>query len=111
MRQVGILAAAGLIALEEGPGGSPKITRMQSASRRLAEIRGITVDVEKVVTNIVIFDISGTGKTSGTIAEHLAQNGILAIGFGNLMRMVTHLDVSTNDIDATIKKMRAIVEV
>ena len=45
----------------------------------------------------VVFDISGTGKTSAEIVEALCGHGILAIGFGNLIRMVTHLDVSAED--------------
>lgn len=109
MRQVGILAAAGLIALEDGP---KRLHEDHANAKRLAaglaDIRGIAIDVEKVVTNIVIFDISVTGKTSAEIVESLAQNGIIAIGFGNLMRMVTHLDVSSDAIDTTIEKMRAI---
>lgn len=110
MRQVGILAAAGLIALEEGPS---RLHEDHANAKRLAEglaaIPGIAIDVEKVVTNILIFDISATGKTSAAIAESLAQNGILAIGFGNLMRMVTHLDVSAEAVDQTVGKMQAVV--
>src|SRR5215210_6762438 len=59
MRQVGVLGAAGLIALEE----SPKTLRIDHENaRRLAEglanLRGISIDAEKVQTNIVIFDVS-----------------------------------------------------
>ena len=95
MRQIGILAAAGLIALEDGP---KRLHEDHANAKRLAEglakIDGISIDVEKVVTNIVIFDISGTGKTSAEIVAALKKNGILAIGFGNLIRMVTHCDVT-----------------
>jgi threonine aldolase len=103
MRQVGILAAAGLIALEDGP---KRLHEDHANAKRLAEglaaIPGISIDVEKVVTNILIFDISGTGKTSAEIVESLAGKGILAIGFGNLIRMVTHLDVSTDAIETAL---------
>jgi threonine aldolase len=109
MRQVGILAAAGLIALEDGP---RRLDEDHANAKRLAEglaaIPGISIDIAKIVTNIVIFDISATGKRSGEIAESLARHGILAIGFGRVMRMVTHLDVSASDIDVTIQKMRAV---
>ena len=107
MRQIGILAAAGLIALEEGP---DRLHEDHANARRLteglAQIDGISIDVEKAVTNIVIFDISGTGNTSAEIVAALQQNGILAIGFGNLVRMVTHLDVKADDIDNVLAAMR-----
>lgn len=109
MRQVGILAAAGLIALEAGP----KRLHEDHANARalasgLAALDGVAIDVEKVVTNIVIFDISGTGKTSAEIVAALTDKGILAIGFGSLIRMVTHLDVSADDIETTINAVSAI---
>lgn len=110
MRQIGILAAAGLIALDEGP---KRLHEDHSNARALAEgladINGIAIDIEKVVTNIVIFDISGTGKTSTEIVAALQNSGILAIGFGNLIRMVTHLDVSAAGIKTTIKSIGEIL--
>jgi threonine aldolase len=106
MRQVGILAAAGLIALEDGP---KRLHEDHANAKRLAEglaaIPGISIDVDKVVTNIVIFDIASTGKTSAEIVESLAGKGILAIGFGSFIRMVTHLDVSGDQISQTIAAM------
>lgn len=109
MRQIGILAAAGLIALEDGPGQLPED---HANARRLAEslagIDGIGLDRGKVVTNIVIFDISGTGKTSGEIVTALKDRHILAIGFGNSIRMVTHCDVSGDDIFKTLAAMELI---
>lgn len=106
MRQIGILAAAGLIALEEGP---KRLHKDHENAKRLAEglaeIPGISIDVEKVVTNIVIFDISDTGKSSADIVAALKDKGILAIGFANLIRMVTHLDVSKGDIENCLETM------
>ena len=82
-------------------------------ARRLAEglaaIPGIAIDVDRVVTNIVIFDITGTGKTSAEICSRLKDNGILAIGFGNAIRMVTHCDVSAAEIDTTLAAMSAVL--
>ncbi len=110
MRQIGILAAAGLIALDEGP---QRLTQdhanAKALANGLAEIPGIVIDTEKVATNIVIFDIFGTGCSSAEIVASLKDNGILAIGFGNLMRMVTHLDVESSDIDTTIESLRLIL--
>lgn len=110
MRQAGILAAAGLIALEESP---KRLHEDHANARRLAEglaaIPGIAIDVERVVTNIVIFDITGTGKTSAEICSKLKDNGILAIGFGIAIRMVTHCDVSAEEIDSTLAAMSAVL--
>src|ERR1043166_9284234 len=111
MRQVGILAAAGLIALEDGP------TRLHEDHENakalavgLGEIPGIEIDTEKVVTNIVIFDVSETGKTQEELVELLAQSGVLAVGFGIQIRMVTHLDVSASDVAQTIERVRKIIQ-
>ena len=110
MRQIGILAAAGLIALEDGPKRLHEDhANAFSLADGLANISGIAIDVEKVVTNIVIFDISGTGKTSAEIVATLMDNGILAIGFGNLIRMVTHCDVSPDDIAITISILESLI--
>lgn len=110
MRQAGILAAAGLVALEESP---KRLHEDHANARRLAEgladIPGIAIDVERVVTNIVIFDITGTGKTSAEICSKLKDNGILAIGFGNAIRMVTHCNVSAAEIDTTLAGMATIL--
>lgn len=109
MRQIGILAAAGLIALEDGP----KRLHADHENARLlatglANISGISIDVAKVVTNIVIFNTSGITKTSAGICANLKDSGILAIGFGDLIRMVTHCDISTTDIDEALEAVRKI---
>lgn len=109
MRQIGILAAAGLIALDEGPKRLEKDhANARALAERLVDIDDIAIDVAKVVTNIVIFDISGTGKTSAEIVATLKDNGILAIGFGNLIRMVTHCDVSAEDIGRTVRTLMTV---
>ncbi len=109
MRQIGILAAAGLIALDEGPQRLHEDhLNAKCLAEGIAQINGIAIDVEKVVTNIVIFDIAGTGKTSAEIVTGLKEKGILAIGFGNLVRMVTHLDVTRDDIKYTISHLTAL---
>lgn len=110
MRQVGILAAAGLIALEEGPARLHEDhANAHALADGLADIDGIAIDVDRVITNIVIFDIAATGRTSAEIVSQLEARGILAIGFGSLVRMVTHLDISTDDVAATVSAMRSII--
>jgi threonine aldolase len=111
MRQIGILAAAGLIALDEGP---RRLHEDHENARRLAdgvaEIRGISIDPVSVQTNIVIFDISKTGKTSGEICAELKESGVLAIGISTTqIRMVTHCDVDSTDVLTTTEALRKIL--
>jgi len=110
MRQAGILAAAGLIALTE----SPKNLHVDHENaKRLAEgaanLPGISIDAERVQTNIVIFDVSETGKTSHEICTALKENEILASPFGKAIRMVTHYDVSREDIEKTLRVLSSII--
>jgi threonine aldolase len=106
MRQVGILAAAGLIALEESP---KRLHIDHENAKRLAEGVANLIDAEKVQTNIVIFDVSATGKTSAEICEELKKENIFAIPFGKAIRMVTHCDVSREDIEKTLQVLLRIL--
>jgi threonine aldolase len=95
MRQVGILAAAGLIALEETP---KRLAEDHGNARFLAEglslIPGIGIDPARVATNIVVFDVSGTGLAGGEISARLKSRGVLLNAINErLMRAVTHYDV------------------
>lgn len=110
MRQVGVLAAAALIALEESPKGLHKDhENAKRLATGLTEMRGVKVDPETVATNIVIFDVTETGMTPNEICAKLKKHGVLASGFGNAIRMVTHYDVSREDIETTLKAMLSVV--
>ncbi len=95
MRQAGVLAAAGLVALEE----TPKILHRDHENARhlaegLAQINGISIDPKKVVTNIVIFDVEETGFTAVDICAELAKHQIRCGDTAKYsVRMVTHYDV------------------
>ena len=95
MRQVGILAAAGLIALEKHTarlGEDHANAKFLAAG--LAEIPGIRIDAARVATNILVFDISGTGMDSAEFSRRLAEQNVLANGVSaEAVRMVTHMDV------------------
>jgi threonine aldolase len=110
MRQVGVLAAAGLVALEE----SPKILhRDHENANRLAEglsaIPGITLAPETVLTNIVIFDVEKTGRSADEICGLLGEREILASPTGKCaIRMVTHYDVAREGIERGLAAMRSI---
>jgi threonine aldolase len=69
----------------------------------LARLPGVRVDLEKVRTNIVIFDVSGTGRTGAQISHALATRRVLANPTGeNTLRMVTHCDVDRWGIDLAL---------
>lgn len=110
MRQVGVLAAAALIALEETP---PQLHQDHANAKRLAEglaeLPGARIDPEKVQTNIVLFDVSETGLTADEICARLHERDVLAAGFGASIRMVTHYDVSAADIETTLKELNSIL--
>lgn len=111
MRQVGILAAAGLIALEESP---KRLHIDHENAKRLAtgvaNLKGVSIDAEKVQTNIVIFDVSASGKSSAEICDALRKEEIYAIPFGKAIRMVTHCDVSREEIEKTLQALEKIIQ-
>ena len=110
MRQVGVLAAAGLIALEE----SPKNLHRDHENAKfladgLAKMKGISLDPTKVMTNIVIFDVRATGRTAAEICSELGKKKILSGPTEKYsIRMVTHCDVNLAGIE---NALAAIAEV
>jgi threonine aldolase len=101
MRQAGVLAAAGLIALEESPAHLPNDhANARLLAEQIAGIEGIALDPSRVRTNIVIFDISGLGTGTKEFSHELKVRGILANGINAAhMRMVTHVDVTRADCE------------
>ncbi|MGP8252830.1 MAG: low-specificity L-threonine aldolase [Terracidiphilus sp.] len=116
MRQVGILAAAGLMALEQGP---KRLHDDHSNARLLAEALantpGVNINLKSVETNIVIFRLTA-GHGAPELAARLKERGVLISAFGpDAIRLVTHLDVSrgacidaaealTEEIEATVER-------
>ena len=100
-RQAGLLAAAGLIALAEGPG---RLHDDHANARRLAEGVAETVpgavDPADVATNIVFADVAGTGHDAREWSDLLAAEGVLVSIVGGRVRMLTHVGVSAGDIAA-----------
>src|SRR3546814_6221328 len=101
MRQAGIIAAAGIYALEHNV---ERLAEDHANARLFAEslrnLPGIKVDPQEVETNIVFFDIAGTGMTADPFCDALKKRGIDLGGAGTRIRIVTHLDVSREDIMA-----------
>ena len=96
MRQAGVLAAAGLVALQEGPKRlQVDHDNAQVLARALAQMPGIALDASKVQTNIVIFSVKPSGLSSADFLAQIASRGVLAVPVdADRVRMVTHLDVS-----------------
>ena len=110
MRQAGVLAAAGLVALEESPKQLPEDhANAKLLAEGIAELPGVRIDSEKVITNIVIFDVAETGQTADRICAQLRERGILASGFGSSIRMVTHCDVARADIETALPELRSVL--
>jgi len=111
MRQVGVLAAAGLVALQE----SPQILHRDHENAKhlaegLAEIPGITIDPRNVATNIVIFDVAKTGQPAAEICRFLVERGVLASPTEKFfIRMVTHCDVTREGIERALTTMASLV--
>ena len=112
MRQAGVLAAAGLVALEKGP------RRLQIdhdnakfLATQLAGIPGITLDPAKVQTNIVIFDLKKSGSSSADFLQALAKRNVLAVPVDNeRVRMVAHLDVDRTGVETAANSVREVLK-
>jgi threonine aldolase len=102
MRQAGVIAAAGLVALEEMV---PRLHEDHAAARRLAELLagtdGIELDPAAVETNIVCCSLTAEAPVSAAeLAARLADEGVLIHALGaNLMRFVTHYHITHDDVD------------
>ena len=104
MRQAGVLAAAGLHALEHNV---ERLAGDHANARRLAEgvagIAGLATEVERVRTNIVYLDITREGLGAEDLVARCAEKGLLFLGEkGRRLRMVTHLDLSRAEIEEAL---------
>jgi threonine aldolase len=108
-RQAGIMAAAGLIALEEGP---KRLHEDHANARRLAEgiaeILPDALDPARVETNIVFVDVAGTGHQELEWQRRLAANGVLATMVSGKVRMLTHCDITAADVEAALGAWRTV---
>jgi threonine aldolase len=111
MRQAGIIAAAGLYALDHNVERlAEDHANARILARGLAEIPGVRLDVGHVETNIVFFDVAGTGLTAGEAAARLLAQEVRVGAVGRtLIRAVTHLDVSRADVERAISVARGVL--
>jgi threonine aldolase len=112
MRQSGIIAAACDYALDHHVA---RLADDHANARRLAEglagLPGIAIDVAGVETNLVYFDVAGTGLDAGTFVRELQARGVRMTEMGTSnVRAVTHLDVDASAIDRAVRLVRAFCE-
>jgi threonine aldolase len=111
MRQAGVLAAAGLVALEKSPARLHEDhENAQFLAQRVSELPGVRVDLKKVQTNIVFFDVQATGRSAAAICAELAKLHVLCGATGtHAIRMLTHCDVDRAGIERAIAELRAVL--
>ena len=105
MRQAGIVAAAGVYALEHNV---DRLAEDHARARRLAEglaAAGLAIDLDAVETNFVQVDVEPYGLTRWEALERLKQQGVgmSATVHPTRLRAVTHLDVSDDDIERAVE--------
>ncbi|MEZ0075308.1 low specificity L-threonine aldolase [Planotetraspora sp. GP83] len=110
-RQAGIMAAAGLIALEEGP---RRLADDHANARRLAEgvadILPGSLDPADVQTNILFADVTSTGRPVSAWVSAMAACGVLVSTVAGQVRMVTHRDIGPWEIDTALDAWRRVAE-
>jgi threonine aldolase len=110
IRQSGILAAAGIYAIENNfKNLSQDHRRAKEIGKFLESIEFVDIDVESVQTNMVIFGFKDINYNISEKLRILKENNFLASQLGkNRIRMVTHLDITDNDIDRAIDLMKKV---
>jgi len=111
MRQAGVLAAAGLIALEQMPA---RLHEDHANARMLAgalsQMEGIVIDPDSVETNIVIFRVASHLNASDLVARMKARDILMSTVGPDAIRLVTHFDVSRGDCIAAIEALTEAIE-
>ena len=112
MRQAGIIAAPGIVALETM---IDRLAEDHRNARRLAEgiarIGGVQIDLSRVQTNIVCFDISGLGVSADEFLLWLKANGVLALAMGkHKVRLVTHRGIGREHVEKVVAAIEAVAK-
>ena len=105
MRQSGVIAAAALYSLEHN---WDRLAEDHDNARHLSEgianIKGLKIDVSRMETNLVFFEITKPGWTTAKLVEACKERGVgMGAAAGNRIRAVTHLDVNRAEIDTALK--------
>ena len=113
MRQAGIIAAAGITALEQMV---DRLAEDHTNARRLAagiaQIKGLSIDVRAVQTNIIYFELASDRLSSEQFVARLKKKGIklLCLGGSSCFRIVTHYGIEAEDVDVTLAALREVIE-
>lgn len=110
MRQVGVLAAPGIIALTEMPARLKEDhKRAKTLARAMAGLPGVTLDPERIETNIIIFGFTHPKYSVPQFLSALKDRGILALPTAGGIRFVTHKDVDDEDVNLAVAAFKAIL--
>jgi len=112
MRQAGILAAAGLLALEEGPARlAADHANARWLAGQIAGLPGIAINPSRVHTNIAIFDVTGTGWSAPDFSDALKARGVIMNALNDRdIRLVTHYDVDRGSCAAAFEAIREVCQ-
>ncbi|WP_163970478.1 low-specificity L-threonine aldolase [Oceanobacillus halotolerans] len=107
LRQAGIIAAPGLVALQTMVDRLEEDhTNASLLATGLGEIEGLTVE-NSVDTNIVLINTEKAGLSANAFLDRLKEQGVLAVPFGpNTVRFTTHFDVSTDEVKTAIERAK-----
>jgi threonine aldolase len=111
LRQAGIIAAPGLVALQ---GMVDRLVEDHANARNLAEglagLEGLAVDLTSVQSNIVNLEVKGLGIDAATFACHLEERGVRGLpGLGSVVRFVTYPGITAADIDGALSAIEEMV--
>jgi threonine aldolase len=111
MRQAGVLAAAGLVAMEEMPKRLHEDhANARVIAERLAKIPALGVDPAQVRTNVVVFDIASLGLPFAEFSARVRAKGVaISTAGGSLVRALTHLDVSREECERAAEAIAGVV--
>ncbi len=112
MRQAGVIAAAGIKALEEMV---DRLAKDHENAQRLAEgiasISGLSIELTKVQTNIIYFELDEDRMSPNELVTELNKKEVKLLAVGpNRLRAVTHYGISAGDIDLTIKALGEVMK-
>jgi threonine aldolase len=112
MRQVGVLAAAGLVALEKMPARLEEDhENARLLARLLSSVSGLSIDSRRVMTNIVVAKITRAGLTTSEFASRLRERGVLVGTVDRkTIRLLTHVDVNREQIASAARTIRQVLE-
>ena len=110
MRQVGVLAAPGIIALTEMVGRlGQDHARAKKLASAIAGLPGVSLDPADVETNIIIFELSHPRVSISEFIAELRERRVLALALSGGVRFVTHKDIDDEDVERAIAAFKEIL--